>query len=181
MFARTERLLLRPGWIEDAPALSCAIGSESTSRHLSWGRWPATLDDSERWLKQSRDPLRPALLIFSRTDAAPELVGGTGLYSMADSLVELDFWITPRRQGKGFATEAVKAMLDIAKTIGIRRIGACVFSDNPAAARVLQKLGFSASQKLMRRCVSREAPLPAVRYTFDLPDVLRPAVSPLAA
>ena len=26
MFARTERLLLRPGWLEDAPALAHAIG-----------------------------------------------------------------------------------------------------------------------------------------------------------
>src|SRR3546814_2124438 len=31
MFARTERLLLRPGWQEDAPALARAIGEEARS------------------------------------------------------------------------------------------------------------------------------------------------------
>ena len=31
MFARTERLLLRPGWAEDAPALAQAIADEVDS------------------------------------------------------------------------------------------------------------------------------------------------------
>jgi len=35
MFARTARLLLRPGFPEDAPALAAAIGDEAVVRHLS--------------------------------------------------------------------------------------------------------------------------------------------------
>ena len=34
MFARTNRLLLRPGWMEDAPALARAIGDEAVVRNL---------------------------------------------------------------------------------------------------------------------------------------------------
>ena len=37
MFARTERLLLRPGWQEDAPALARAIGEEAVVRNLATG------------------------------------------------------------------------------------------------------------------------------------------------
>ena len=40
MFARTERLLLRPGWLEDAPALAQAIGEEAVVYRdliLAWG------------------------------------------------------------------------------------------------------------------------------------------------
>ena len=35
MFARTERLLLRPGWGEDAPALARAIADETIVRNLA--------------------------------------------------------------------------------------------------------------------------------------------------
>ena len=35
MFAITERLLLRPGWAEDAPALARALGDERVARNLT--------------------------------------------------------------------------------------------------------------------------------------------------
>ena len=40
MFARTERLLLRPGWAEDAPALARAIADEQVVRNLATAPWP---------------------------------------------------------------------------------------------------------------------------------------------
>ncbi len=44
MFARTERLLLRPGWLEDAPALARAIGEEAVVRNLARAPWPYGMD-----------------------------------------------------------------------------------------------------------------------------------------
>ena len=43
MFARTTRLLLRPGWAEDAEALAQAIGDEMIVRNLSTAPWPYAL------------------------------------------------------------------------------------------------------------------------------------------
>ena len=43
MFARTERLLLRPGWAEDAPALAAAIADEMIVRNLATAPWPYRL------------------------------------------------------------------------------------------------------------------------------------------
>ncbi|MBA3730647.1 MAG: GNAT family N-acetyltransferase, partial [Sphingomonas sp.] len=40
MFTRTARLLLRPGWAEDAPALAAAIGDERIVRNLATAPWP---------------------------------------------------------------------------------------------------------------------------------------------
>ena len=40
MFVRTDRLLLRPGWPEDAPALAAAIGEERIVRKLATAPWP---------------------------------------------------------------------------------------------------------------------------------------------
>ena len=42
MFARTQRLMLRPGWIEDAPELARAIGHHEVVRNLGRAPWPYT-------------------------------------------------------------------------------------------------------------------------------------------
>ena len=47
MFARTERLLLRPGWREDAPALFRAIADEGIVRNLAQAPWPYGPGDAE--------------------------------------------------------------------------------------------------------------------------------------
>ena len=79
MFARTARLLLRPGWAEDAPALAAAIGDELIVRNLATAPWPYRLRDAEAFLAQPRDPLLPSFLIFERTDGEPRLLGSCGL------------------------------------------------------------------------------------------------------
>src|SRR5690606_170553 len=63
MFARTTRLLLRPGWAEDAPALAQAIADEMIVRNLASAPWPFTLRDAEAFLAAPRDPILPSLLI----------------------------------------------------------------------------------------------------------------------
>ena len=40
MFARTPRLLLRPGFPEDAPALVAAIADQAIVRNLATAPWP---------------------------------------------------------------------------------------------------------------------------------------------
>ena len=76
MFARTERLLLRPGWIEDAPALARAIGEEAVVRNLATAPWPYKESDARDFLSQPIDPAQPRFLIFARTGGAP--AGGAG-------------------------------------------------------------------------------------------------------
>jgi len=79
MFARTPRLLLRPGFPEDAPALAAAIADEGIVRNLSVVPWPYALRDAEAFLASPRDPVLPSFLIFERTASAPVLVGSCGL------------------------------------------------------------------------------------------------------
>ena len=66
MFARTPRLLLRPGWTEDASALAEAIGDYSIVGKLARVPWPYRVEDAEAWLTADRGPL-PDFLIFART------------------------------------------------------------------------------------------------------------------
>jgi len=142
MFARTERLLLRPGWAEDAPALARAIADETVVRNLATAPWPFALEDAEAFLAAPRDPAMPSFLITQRTDGDPVLVGACGLGRRPSGAVELGYWIGRSHWGKGFATEAGQALINIARTLKLPRLEASHFVDNPASGRVLEKLGF---------------------------------------
>ena len=139
MFAITERLLLRPGWAEDAPALAAAIGDEAIVRNTARVPWPYALGDAEQFLALPAEPLRPRFLILQRCDGA--LIGGIGL--MGADQAELGYWIARPHWGQGYATEAGRAVVDIADaSLRLPRLVASHAIDNPASGRVLAKLGF---------------------------------------
>lgn len=144
MFARTERLLLRPGWAEDAGALFEAIADERIVCNLASAPWPYRACHAEAFLATERRPDEPSLLIFRRcTDEAPQLIGTIGIGSRPSGSKELGYWIARPFWGRGYATEAAAALIGIARD-GLRlpRLEAGHFVDNPASGRVLEKLGF---------------------------------------
>ena len=169
MFTRTARLLLRPGWAEDAPALAAAIGDERIVRNLATAPWPYRLRDAEAFLAQPRDPLLPSFLVFERTDGEPLLVGSCGLGRRPSGTVELGYWIARAFWGRGFATEASTALVDIARTLRLSRLQASYFLDNPASGRVLDKLGFEPiGITAPRLSCARSAEAPAKMLALDL-------------
>ena len=169
MFARTERLLLRPGWAEDAPALAKAIADEMIVRNLSSAPWPFSLRDAEAFLAAPRDPVLPSLLVFERTDGEPVLVGSCGLGRRPSGAVELGYWISRGHWGRGFATEAGRALVDIARALGIARLEASHFLDNPASGRVLEKLGFQPTGMVAPRLsCARGVEIPARYFRLQI-------------
>ena len=143
MFARTERLLLRPAWAEDAPALFEAIADERIVRNLASAPWPYLPEHAEAFVMRERVATRPTSLIFLRTDGAPRLIGAIGIHDTPDGEVELGYWIARPYWSQGFATEAGRAMVGFAcNSLRLRRLVAGHFVDNPASRRVLSKLGF---------------------------------------
>ncbi|HEX8308733.1 MAG TPA: GNAT family N-acetyltransferase [Allosphingosinicella sp.] len=143
MFLRTERLLLRPGWGEDAPALFKAIGDERIVRNLATAPWPYRPADAESFLATERSAADASLLIFLRSDREPELIGGIGFGRRQKDRTEFGYWIARRHWGRGYATEAGRAVLATARhSLRLRRVDARHFLDNPASGRVLEKLGF---------------------------------------
>ena len=54
----------------------------------------------------------------------------------------MGYWIARGHWGRGFATEASRALIDIARTLGFGQLEGSHFIDNPASGRVLEKLGF---------------------------------------
>ena len=162
MFARTPRLLLRPGFPEDAPALAGAIGDETIVRNLATVPWPYRMRDAEAFLASPRDPILPSLLVFERGQSAPQLIGSCGLGRRPSGAVEMGYWIARPFWGRGFATEACTAVIDIARMLGLASLEASHFIDNPASARVLDKLGFQSLHVIApRMSCARGAEVPA--------------------
>src|SRR5437763_14753354 len=110
MFARTPRLMLRPGFPEDAPALAVAIADQSIARNLANVPWPYSMRDAEAFLATPRDRLLPSLLIFERGTGAPQLVGACGLGRRPSGSVEMGYWTAKPFWGRGYATEACTAL-----------------------------------------------------------------------
>jgi len=169
MFVRTERLLLRPAWCEDAPALSRAVGDEAVARNSARIPWPYCLGDAEAHIaRQSGQPM-PSLLVFRRTRGAPELIGGVGLAPDEEGH-ELGYWIARRHWGLGYATEAGRALVKMARdSLRLRRLHAGHFLDNPASGRVLRKLGFKPTGEIVsRHSVARGGVVPTALFALAL-------------
>lgn len=171
MFARTARLTLRPAWPEDAPQLAAAIGHESVTRNLSKVPWPYSLADAEAHIMRPRQSKDVFCLIFEHRGAHPRLIGGIGMGAIEGGH-EFGYWLTPSAWGRGYATEAGHAVVAAARhTLGLHRLKAGHFVDNPASGRVLTKLGFRPTGGVTQReSRARGGEVPCVDFVLDLDD-----------
>lgn len=146
MFFRSERLFLRPGWPEDWSDLFRQIADEDIVRNLARAPWPAGAQNAREFAAMAQDRRFPHFFItlpqIAGGSGGTELIGCIGLFGREGGVPGLGTWIARHRRGHGYATEAGRAVLAIARTLGHRRVEAHRFADNPAAARVLAKLGF---------------------------------------
>jgi len=169
MFARTDRLLLRPGWMEDAPALAAALDDPAIARMTRGVPIPYTLGDAERHIARQQVCALPDLLIFARTLGAPRLIGGVALGGPNPKKPMLSYWIARSQWGLGYATEAAKALARIAfDALRLPEIQAEQFIDNPGSARVLRKLGFkSTGLSIDKPCVARAEDVACLQFRLE--------------
>ncbi|MEU4746880.1 GNAT family N-acetyltransferase, partial [Actinosynnema sp. NPDC023658] len=135
----TERLVLRswtpaeasavrdgarqPHWAADFPAEGDQVIAGLLTEHPAW------LDGYHRLLVERGSGL---------------VVGSIGLFwPPADGVVEIGYGVVASRRGRGYATEATRALTAFAFTApGVRAVRAEVELSNPASVRVLEKAGF---------------------------------------
>jgi len=146
MFFRSERLFLRPGWPEDWSDLFRQIADEDIVRNLARAPWPAGAQNARDFAAMAQDRRFPHFFItlprIACGSGGNELIGCIGLFGREGGAPALGTWIARHRRGQGYATEAGRAVLAIARTLGHRRVEAHRFADNPAAGRLLARLGF---------------------------------------
>lgn len=166
MFHRSERLLLRPPWPEDWKLVLGGIADEGVVRNLARAPWPYEPQHARDFVRLPIAPAYPRFLI-ARADNA-QLVGCIGI-DPHEGQVELGYWIARQHWGQGYATEAGRAVLDVAQMLGHRRVVASHFLDNPASGRVLRKLGFVPTGTIRNRhSCGRGGEAPTAEYALDL-------------
>src|SRR3546814_17120897 len=63
----------------------------------------------------------------------------------------MGYWIARPYWGLGFATEAGRQLLHIARAMNLPKLSVGHFVDNPASGAVLRKLGFRSTGKVAQR------------------------------
>lgn len=188
MFHRSERLLLRPIWPEDWQAVYGGIADEGVVRNLASAPWPYSKQDARDFASRVPAPNEPRFLITTACNG--HVVGCIGLDAPTDGsetcedrgAVEIGYWIARQHWGKGYATEAGRAVLSIAGALGYLRVYGSHFLDNPASGAVLRKLGFEPTGRVVERhsCGRGEAAMTA-EYVIELAHVKETQTSQLSA
>ncbi|NUU21733.1 MAG: GNAT family N-acetyltransferase [Streptomycetaceae bacterium] len=136
----TARLVLRP-W---STAEAAAVRGDARSAHWADG-FPA---EGDRVIADLLDQHRAWLgayghrLIVERDSGL--VIGSIGLFwPPDDGTVEIGYGLSASRRGRGYATEATRALTDFALTApGVHTVVATVELPNPASVRVLEKAGY---------------------------------------
>lgn len=138
----TERLLLRQVTVHDAEAYFAWAGDERVTKYMSYPTY-SSVQQVREWLMTS-----PRVWVFVRKsdglligsgDISPDK-SGNGFWGFGYNF-RFDQW------GKGYATEAAKAMIKYAYEQGARKFTAQHAVDNPVSGRVMEKCGL----KFVRR------------------------------
>ena len=142
----TDRLVLRELRLDDARAVSERAGDRRVARFLIAVPSPYPVSLATRWIAARIawwQQGRGVTLAITRREDPGELLGSVSLRRFVrDRRAELGYWLGADAWGKGYATEAAGALVDIGFTeLGLSRIYAHVIEGNVASCHVLEKLG----------------------------------------
>ena len=143
----TDRLILRPFTLADAPAVQRLAGAREVASTTLNIPHPYPDGAAEQWIAKHQEVFAKGealeLAVTRRADGA--LVGAMGLrLEVEHARAELGYWIGTPYWGRGYGTEAAGAVVRYGfEALGLNRIYACHLVRNPASGRVMQKIGMA--------------------------------------
>ena len=138
----TERLVLRRYCPEDAGPLYRRMGTEPEMyRYSGWNPY-ATLEMAQETVKRFIDSYTDDHFYSWVLDVDDVVIGTIGAYDYKDGRIEVGFSIVPAWQGRGYATDALKKVLEyLTQNEGIPCVTAWCAAENTGSKRVLEKAG----------------------------------------
>lgn len=133
----TERLVLRALAPTDVADFMAIAGDFEVARMTSDIPHPLDEGGAHIWLAPSRGEARFAIVRDGR------MIGSVGYFRRSAHTAELGFWLGRAWWGRGYTTEAGRAVVRHGFDVGrLALFTSSHFLDNPASERVLAKLGF---------------------------------------
>jgi RimJ/RimL family protein N-acetyltransferase len=149
--AVTERLVVRELTPADLDGLAGVFGDPAV---LWWEPAPFTHEQSrealERTMRRYREDGFGAYAVVLR--ATDELIGVCGLVLRdveGERLPELGWDVRSDHWGRGYATEAARAVLAHAADLGLRRVYSLISPDNERSRGVARNLGMTVERQVM--------------------------------
>ena len=158
----TERLAIRPVRADATDRLFDIRRAEEVSRWLT--RW---VTDREAWRSIHNDPERLATTLVVELDGTVigdlllRVEDGWAQAEVADQAkavqAELGWVLDPAHAGHGYATEAVRAAIQVCFVdLRLRRVVAHCFADNTTSWRLMERLGLRRETHTVRESLHRE-------------------------
>ncbi len=157
----TERLILRSSRMKEQKRLwEILMIPEVNKWYLVGAKKHANNPDHWTWKNQEKFYRSKVLKadnndvfvwsVFLKTEYTnsghEEIIGQVSAQESGEDITirDVGWYIDPAYQGKGYATEAAKAMIDyMLKDVEINGISSCAVKDNIASCRIFEKLRFN--------------------------------------
>jgi len=139
----TPRMMLRPIRLSDAGLMAMYAADKRVAELTTTIPHPYPPGAAEAYItKVMRPDRREYVWAMDATEqGGAELMGLISLLQMDRQQSEIGYWVAPAMWNTGFASEAVKALVE-ANPLENKTIFASVFQGNPSSARVLTNAGF---------------------------------------
>jgi RimJ/RimL family protein N-acetyltransferase len=162
----TARLVLRAPHISDAEAVASLLNDRRIAENLSRVPHPYGRDDAEAFIAQVNQPGGEISFLITRPDDT--IIGSCGIAKLDGVHPEVGYWLGPPHWGQGYATEAVRALIDHAfGELDHLTLQAGARVSNPASRRVLEKCGFQWTGVVLTRIRAIASAAPADRFRLD--------------
>jgi len=136
----TKRLALRAPRLEDAKTVTALANDRRIAENVARIPHPYKVSDAEGFIAGANKAGGEAVFLITLRDET--IIGACGILNQ-EQAPELGYWLGVPFWGKGFATEALHAVIDYAFTdLEHQSLQAGARVTNPASRRVLEKCGF---------------------------------------
>ena len=162
----TERLILRAPRLGDVKAVAMLANDRRIAENTARIPFPYRLSDAEAFIDQVNRPGGEIAFLITLADGT--VMGGCGLVAAERQPAELGYWLGLAHWGKGYATEAVRAVIDYAFTdLDHEALASSVRVTNPVSRRVLEKCGFQWTGAGLCRIRALSSSVPIDRFRLD--------------
>jgi [ribosomal protein S5]-alanine N-acetyltransferase len=143
---RTERLELRPAELDDAQAIFDALAFDPrVTKFMEWRPWPQ-FDESkaaERHADLVSDMAEGKRILWVVRKLDEAAICGRVELRIDGRDGDIGYILASSHWGQGIMPEAVNAVLEFARRLGLRRVTGTCDPENYASVRVFEKLGFT--------------------------------------